>query len=273
MTQTAAGGIELLQTNWDAVPVIAYCHKGIAAQSSAARVVLLHGLAGNASQWFETFAVLTRQGYLSLAFDLPGHGQSGLPTDTPLTPRWMGQALGNWLMTHFSDPTVLVGHSLGGWVALWAYLTQPRAIAALVLVASTGLQGMPLGAPHIDVTTGLGQLTQQLLSQLFYHPQTIEPRILQAILAQAMTAPGLWALRPDGLLSDSDLAHVHCPVHLVWGEADQIIPTQWAQAFHQAIPHSELVLFPECGHFPHIEASQLFQQQLLQSLGQFSNTS
>lgn len=254
--------IQPIEILWDTVPVVAYQSALPAPNSGNGRVILLHGLSGSASQWTATLSILSQAGYNSIALDLPGHGRSGLPTTHLLTPRWMGQALATWLEALPTMPTVLVGHSLGGWVVLQAGLKGLDSIAGLVLVASAGLEGIALQPPKLDFSGGLAGLTQQVLNSMFYQPKRVNPQVLQALLTEAMMSPGLTALRPEGVLQPQDLQQIRCPVQVIWGEQDQIIPATWAQAFVDNLPQAELALIPECGHFPHLETPEVFHECL-----------
>ncbi|RMF21860.1 MAG: alpha/beta hydrolase [Cyanobacteria bacterium J083] len=258
--------IQANQVLWDDVPVIAYQLTCPVGEARTHRVILLHGLGGSANQWFETMKIISAAGHNSIAFDLPGHGKSGLPETHPLTPAWMGEAMARWLEKQPPFPTVLVGHSLGGWVVMRAYLNQPEAIAGIVLVASAGLRGIPLQPPQLDFSQGLAGITQQILNSMFYQPERVEPQILQALLGEAISSYALMSLRPEGLLQPEELQQVSCPVKIIWGEQDRIIPVEWGQVFAKNLPNSSLTILPECGHFPHLELPQLFQQHLLQFL-------
>lgn len=259
---------ETLQTThilWDEVPVATY-QPTSSATSYSCRVVLLHGLSGSASQWTETLSILSEAGYSSIALDLPGHGQSGLPKAGTLTSRWMGEALATWLRSLPDMPTVLVGHSLGGWVVLQACLNTLDPLVGLVLVASAGLQGIALQPPRLDFSMGLAGLTQQVLNSMFYQPKRVNPKVLQALLTQAMMSPGLVALRPEGFLEPQDLQQIQCPVQVIWGEQDQLISVEWAQVFTSNLPQAKLALIPECGHFPHLETPGIFHHHCIQFL-------
>jgi pimeloyl-ACP methyl ester carboxylesterase len=266
-----AQNTETMELDWQGVPVYAEKSAPIRSQedssSTQPSVVLLHGLGGSNLYWSKILETLPQQGYSAIALDLPGHGQSGLPSDQSLTPKWMGQALANWLKTQPSQQSFLVGHSLGGWVALQAYLHDPTAVQGLILIASAGLEGVNFAPPQMSLGGDFSTMMQQLFGTLFHDPSKIDQTELQSILTQAMSAPALMSLSPEGMLKSSDLETINCPSLLIWGENDKLIPSEWAQVFHDHLPNSQLSYISECGHLPQLEKPSEVHNSLTQFLG------
>lgn len=237
--------------NWDGVSVSART----SGQGNA--MILLHSLGGQSDHWQFVQPTLAEAGFCVTALDLPGHGNSGLP-ESNFTPRWMGEALARSL----DRPAILVGNSLGGWVALRAYLSRPEMVLGICLVASAGLKGMPTRPPKMRLNPGQNNLLDTLLQAVFFAPQHILPTAREALMRGIFT-PALLKLVPDGLLYPADLMEIQCPISIIWGEEDQILPVTWADQFARSLPFYKKLVIPQCGHLPQLEHPERFNRELL----------
>jgi pimeloyl-ACP methyl ester carboxylesterase len=151
---------------------------------------------------------------------------------------------------------IVIGNSVGGWIAAELALLAGDRIAALVLGDACGI--VVDGHPVADIFP----LTPAELSELsFYDPEAfrIDPAALPAAQRQIMAA-NRDALRVYGGEAMADptlrarLAGISCPTLVVWGEADQIVDPGYGRAFAAAIPASTFVLLEHAGHLPQLEA-------------------
>jgi pimeloyl-ACP methyl ester carboxylesterase len=157
---------------------------------------------------------------------------------------------------------VLVGNSLGGWVALRAYLERPEAVLGIALVASAGLVGMPTRPPKLPFGPGRSNLIETLLSSVFHDPGAVASEAREALIAGAF-APGLLTLNPEGTLASTDLARIRCPVSVLWGREDRILPVCWADRFADALPLVKRRVIDQCGHLPQLEKPGVFNPELV----------
>jgi pimeloyl-ACP methyl ester carboxylesterase len=153
---------------------------------------------------------------------------------------------------------IVVGNSIGGWIAAeMALLNSPR-VSGYVLVDAVGIE-VP-GHPVADFFS----LTPAELARLSYHdpetygidPARLPPQVreamvgnraaLEAYAGRAMTDPTL----------AGRLAGVATATLVVWGEADRIGDPDFGRAFAAAIPGAEFTLLPEAGHLPQIETPE-----------------
>jgi pimeloyl-ACP methyl ester carboxylesterase len=103
------------------------------------QVVFLHGLASSSQSWGDVPELLARSGIASVCVDLPGHGRSGRAKDADLSPEGMATFVGE-VLDHLNLLSVhLVGHSLGGAVAMSFTSRNPIRVSSLTLIASAGL--------------------------------------------------------------------------------------------------------------------------------------
>jgi pimeloyl-ACP methyl ester carboxylesterase len=224
---------------------------------AARSALLLHGFGGDAQTWAALSALLERRGVSITAPDLPGHGMS---RDEAVDFAALVAPLGALLLSG-SEPVELVGHSLGGAVAVAMARAYPEHVARLTLLAPVGLDSAIDG----DFITGLASTRtpgglSHLLRRLSSRPPVLSPAQLTAmaselnrgrlvVLAQALLADGRQQI--DIL---PDLAALPMPVRVVWGLEDRIIPwTQVARLPSRVAVH----LIAGAGHMPHWDAPHL----------------
>jgi pimeloyl-ACP methyl ester carboxylesterase len=242
-------------------------------------VVLLHGLADSGLSWDSLLAHLPtgsdRAALTILIPDLLGHGLSAKPR-ADYSVGAHANMLRDLLNELGHDRVSLVGHSLGGGVAMQFAYQYPERCEALMLVASGGLGtevatllrlvALPgselalrmLTARHVRWT--LGTLGSQLKRRLRLPVVDIEEivRVYGTLDRAEARAAFLATLRsvvdPIGqrvsAVSRLSIA-AQIPTTLVWGSRDPILPVRHAYETHELIPGSQLVIFTGAGHFPH----------------------
>jgi pimeloyl-ACP methyl ester carboxylesterase len=248
-------------------------------------LLLLHGVT-NSSQTWERVAPLLSKRFTLVAPDLLGHGASASPRgDYSLgahasSVRDMLTALGH-------DRVTVVGHSLGGGIAMQFAYQFPERCERLVLVSSGGLGRevhlllRAAAIPGADYVLPLLTSTQLLGLG----------RGLGSVLRRARLAPdGDLEVLASGLASldnaGSRQAFLHTlravvdvggqrvsahdrlelaaliPSLIVWGQRDSIIPVEHGEAAHAAMPGSRLEIFPGAGHMPHDADPERFARVL-----------
>jgi pimeloyl-ACP methyl ester carboxylesterase len=248
-------------------------------------VVLIHGVAGRAAQWDQT-AQLLAEHQLVVAPDLLGHGDSAKPRgDYSLGAHASG--VRDLLVGLNIERASVVGHSLGGGIAMQFAYQFPESCERLVLVSSGGL-GEDVH-PLLRAATLPGS---ELVLPLLAHPRVVG---VASFIPRALGLIGL-RTRPDltemargyQSLSNAEArsAFIHTlravidpmgqrinasdrlylaskmPSLIVWGCRDRIIPVEQAQPAHEAMPGSRLELFDEAGHFPHLDDPLQFVRTL-----------
>lgn len=248
-------------------------------------VVLIHGVAGRAAQWDQIVQLLAET-HTVVAPDLLGHGESAKPRgDYSLGAH--ASSIRDLLVGLNAERASIVGHSLGGGIAMTFAYQFPERCERLVLVSSGGLGE--------DVHPLLRAAT--LPGSEFVLPLLAHPRVLDvaSLVPRALGRIGL-RTRPDltemargyQSLSNSEArsAFVHTlrgvidptgqrvnasdrlylaskmPSLIVWGRRDRIIPVGHAQPAHEGMPGSTLELFDDAGHFPHLDEPLRFARTL-----------
>ncbi len=243
-------------------------------------LLLVHGLAGTYESWSSVIEPLSRA-HTVLAPDLPGHGASE-PGGGDYSLGALATGLRDLLVALGHDRATLVGHSLGGGIAMQLSYQFPEIAERLVLVGSGGL-GREV-SPVLRAAALPG-------ADLFIAATAAPGRVAGSALGRGLAAVGL---RPNAdvaevargyaSLADADrraafLATLRSvvgaggqrvyagdrlyladgvPVLIVWGERDPIIPASHGEQAHEAIPGSRLEIFEGVGHMPQLEAPGRF---------------
>jgi pimeloyl-ACP methyl ester carboxylesterase len=153
----------------------------------------------------------------------------------------------------------VIGSSIGGWLAMEMAIREPQRFSSMVLIGSAGihLEGTPPGDTfQWDPVTAVRNtfVDDKMVAFALSHPP--EPATAQ----KNRHTVKLLAFEPrlhDPMLHKW-LHRIQCPVQLAWGDQDKIMPVAYGHAFAQLIPHSQLVVYPNCGHLPQMEQATEF---------------
>jgi pimeloyl-ACP methyl ester carboxylesterase len=252
-------------------------------------VVLIHGMVNSSRHW-EAVALRLARDHTVVAPDLIGHGDSATPRgDYSLGAH--AASIRDLLTAIGIDRASIVGHSLGGGVAMQFFYQFPQRTERLVLVSSGGLgaEVSPLLrsaavpgfaallslAAHRHVVRGFahagarlrerGSRTGASLQAVARALRPLEqPGAREAFLQTlraVIDAKGQRVSARDRLyLLDS------MPTLIVWGERDRTIPLEHGLATHRAVPHSRFETLPRAAHFPHLEDPDALADVLLDFL-------
>jgi pimeloyl-ACP methyl ester carboxylesterase len=243
-------------------------------------LLLIHGMAGALDTWRSVIDPLAHDATV-LAVDLPGHGSSS-PGGGDYSLGSLAAFLRDVLMALGHDRVTLVGHSLGGGIAMQFSYQFPEMSERLVLVSSGGL-GLEVNPALRAASLPGADLFLSLTAGVTKRASGLAGRVPGA--GWLPTSPGLEELvRSYSSLADAgrraaflatvrsvvglsgqtvhagDRLHLasETPVLLIWGADDPIIPVEHARAAHQLLPHATLAVFDGVRHFPHVEAPERF---------------
>ena len=252
---------------------------------SGPALLLLHGLGCDHTTWAPVIASLARR-YTVIAPDLLGHGHSDKPR-ADYSVGGYANGMRDLLSVLGIDRVTVVGHSLGGGVAMQFAYQFPERTERLVLISSGGL-GREVH-PLLRASTLPGS---ELVLPLLTHPRVLAAgeAVGRAIgflrlrtgtdLAEvargfsslgdaearaAFIATMRAVLDPGGQrVSALDRLYLSesVPSLLVWGEADPVIPIAHGRAAHAAMPGSRFEVFEGVGHFPQLERPYEFARLL-----------
>jgi pimeloyl-ACP methyl ester carboxylesterase len=248
-------------------------------------VVLVHGITGSSVTWEHVIEPLAER-YTVVAPDLLGHGESAKPRgDYSLGAYASG--IRDLLAAIGHDRATVVGHSLGGGVAMQMAYQFPERVERLVLVSSGGLgrevhpllraAALPgsefvlplLASPAlIGRIDGLGGLLGRLglragsdLDEMWRGFSSLaDPGARAAFIHTLRTI-----LDPGGQrVNATDRLYLaeEMPSLILWGERDPIIPYRHGLQASEIMPGSRFVTFPDAGHFPHRDDPRRFVREL-----------
>lgn len=246
-----------------------------AGPAKAPTVLLVHGLGQNGfTDWLPVIPQLALR-YRVLALDLPGFGYSASPPGK-YSPRNYARVLSALLARHANGPAIVIGHSLGGAVALRLAADHPAQVSKLVLVNAAGILQRTAFVKHSVVPASVDSMPPILkepaarvrdwgnavIERVFSLPRD-PTRVLRASdLAWALLLKDRSNVNAALALIDEDFsAAVHTvrqPVHILWGEADTVAPLRTGQLLAKRLPRAQLATLPGVGHTPMETAPQSF---------------
>lgn len=231
----------------------------VAGEGTSPPVLLLHGLSSCAADFAPVIRLLRPRVRRILALDLPGHGWSGAPeagaSPEDLHQRTL-QALDEWV----TEPTLVVGNSLGGVGAVRYGLARPERVLGLALFSPAGA---PMAADDLaDLLSPFRAddpaAARAFMGAVLARPSPLKTAVLGWGAARRMQAPGVRAfvaaIRPDALLRPDELAALVPPTLLVWGEAERLLPESHLEFYQAHLPRAARVVRPAAlGHAPFTE--------------------
>ena len=255
--------------------------------SGAPVIVGVHGLGGSSLNWSAIAPLLTGR-YRLLAPDLAGHGltrslgrSTSVPANQDLLHRFIEAVPG--------CPVILMGNSMGGMISLIEAGTSPGAVSALVLV-DPALPFVPVRPDPLvtalfalQATPGIGQAlaagrrrqspeaaVASVLNLCCADPSAVAPEVVARHVEMARQRAAFsevgrdFAVAMRSVIATAGYLHgqayrrrirsVTCPVLLVHGSADRLVPVAAARAAARAHPSWSVVILPGLGHVPQLEA-------------------
>jgi pimeloyl-ACP methyl ester carboxylesterase len=263
---------------------IAYRRAG----TSGPVVLLIHGMASGARTWDRVLPLLGDHCQV-IAPDLLGHGDSDKPKVADYSLGSYASGARDLLTALGHERATIVGHSLGGGIALQFAYQFPERCERLVLVSSGGLgrevnailraAAVP-GFEHVlrvfsaSWVTDTGAAAGRLLRRIGLQPGTDAKQSWLSLRSladgptrAAFTATVRSVIAAGGQrVSAVDRLYLAAavPTLLVWGDRDRIIPVAHAEQAHKRIPASRLEVVEGAGHYPHRDAPDRFTDVLLE---------
>ncbi len=237
-------------------------------------VVLLHGFGTSGYTWNGWLPRLSEVCRLHVV-DLKGFGAARKPDDGRYSPLDQAKALAEWIRRGDLRHVILVGHSLGGGVALLTTLelaeSEPDRIAALALLAGIAYPQPVSRYLRLLGRPRLGPLLLRLLPKrplmrvalrMAYHPSRPVPETRVDVYATPLrTAAGRRALSrsasslwtPELSAAIRSYGGISLPCLLIWGDTDRVVPLWVGERLASELPRARLEILERCGHMPQEE--------------------
>ncbi len=233
-------------------------------------LILVHGLGTSASTWIHVIPRLDPS-WTILAPDLPGFGFSTLPEGKSYFDfDELLRALTIFLDRTARQPFVLLGHSLGGWLAAKYAAHHQQNVRRLILVDNAGIlhdQTFELGQAF-DLRT-LGDVRRLLAKIWVRYPwyfKPFYPAILHDLRKRSVSE-FVRSVREENFLN-ADLRLLRRKLNIVWGRGDRLVTAKSVQMMKTEIPSATVDYIERCGHVPQLENPREFLSVLSNILQQ-----
>lgn len=240
-------------------------------------VVLIHGFPFDQKMW-EPQAEVLRKEYYTVTYDIRGHGKSDTGDGQYTVELFVDDLIA--LLDHLKIPrAVLVGLSMGGYIALRAVERHPDRVRALVLCdtrsEADNNDGKIRRATQANLikSDGLGGFVEPFIQGVFHkgtysdHPELVE--MIRATIER--TSPRTIAGTLIALAGRTDttasLYSIKVPTLILVGKNDTLTPVSASSAMKEKIPGAKLHIIPRAGHLSNLENPGEFNEQLLSFLG------
>ena len=244
-------------------------------------VVLLHGLGASHLSWQENIAALA-ESFTVYAMDIPGHGDSVKEGVSYTVDAGVSFTFG-FLDALGLSSAALVGNSMGGLIAQRSALTQPERVTHLGLIDTAGfgkevaaflrIMSLPLAGEMVDRTAT--RSTSNMLRHIFAGEDVASESLVKelvrtrslpgaksAVLKSLREGINIFGIKPEHRLLDR-LPELPMPLMVVWGGRDRFFPVAHAYAAAEKVPTARLLVFPEAGHWPHMQEPEAFNSALI----------
>ena len=249
-------------------------------------VLLLHGLGGAKSSFFDAAATLSRRHRVH-ALDLPGFGASSKPATAPYTARWFAETVLATMDALGIERAHVVGNSMGGRIAIELGLRNPDRVTSLGLLCPAVAFVKRTYHPIVRLMRPeLGLLPHRFAREkvaehfwgLFADPDGIDPSMadvvvdeFQRIYASAggriaflSAARNIYLEAPYGRNGFyGRLSQLEPPALFVWGSHDRVIPPAFGRHVARWLPSAEQIVLDGCGHVPQVERAEQTSELLL----------
>ena len=242
-------------------------HLAYSDAGSGPPLILLHGMFGDHLDWAPVLGPLSLT-HRVIALDLPGFGDSAKP-DTAYDSGMFVAALDQLFRECGLAAATLVGNSFGGQVAMLYALERPDRVEALVLIDSGGFyrySEADRAATIARMPGGWLRWVNGIVFRKLFEPLFVRTNAdTEAYVAKQEAKPGRpdWPQMVDAAIQTiklhtelcflDELGRFGCPVLILWGENDQVVPVEHGRAAVARFANARMIEIGGCGHVPQIE--------------------
>ncbi len=245
-------------------------------------LLFLHGLGGSWKDWSATLPAFAAN-YRVIAVDFPGFGDSDQP-EVRYSVEWLTDVMEKFILERKLEGLNLVGHSMGGLVALDLAARPGSRVKRLIVTDAVGIgdkaefisyaMTKKIMGPETKWESFEGFLKDEFRGMVESFIKDQKPKtardFFESVPKNPFTGNPLLPMTPSVQLTASimdfdvrpKLASIRQPTLILWGAKDPVAPPKDASLLNKEIPPSRLVLFPDSGHSPMKEHPSLFNQEL-----------
>jgi abhydrolase domain-containing protein 6 len=224
-------------------------------RNASRNILFIHGLGTSSSTWMKVLPELHELGHVS-CLDLPGHGFSKITTGDPFfSLQQMDHALENFIQSTQQLPIVLIGHSLGGWIAARYAAKHPDSVCHLILINNAGIRYDGFEQQADAFTIKSVDDVRCLLQQMWFrYPWYFRPFTLSIYktLKKKQVGRFIHSIKEEDLLNQSFFS-LTMPLDVIWGMEDGLISKKSVDIMKQLAPTLKEHFISRCGHVPQLE--------------------
>ncbi|EYF08813.1 alpha/beta fold hydrolase [Chondromyces apiculatus] len=220
-------------------------------------MVVIHGISSSALGFAPVIERLRRKARRVIVPEMPGHGFSSDP-QVPLTVELLMESMTELLDRELTEPAILCGNSLGGAVSLRYALERPERVRGLVLTSPAGaimeaaeMEALLAGFKMRSRADGVAFLARLNGRRSWYLP-LLAPDVVRQFSREVIRSL-TGAVRADHAFTPEQLSELKMPILLLWGTADQLLPTSSLAYFRRHLPAHAQIEEPALGHCPHLD--------------------
>jgi pimeloyl-ACP methyl ester carboxylesterase len=224
-------------------------------RDASMNILFIHGLGTSSSTWINVLPGVREFGNIS-CLDLPGYGFSKITSGDPcFSLQQLDHAIEHFIQSSQRLPIVLIGHSLGGWLAARYAAKHPESVRHLILINNAGIkydgfeqQGDAFSLKSVDDV-------HRLLQKMWFHyPWYFKPFTSSVYdsLRKKHISRFVQSIREEDLLNQS-FSCLTMPIDVIWGEDDGLISKKSVDIMKQHAPHLKVHFILRCGHVPQLE--------------------
>lgn len=235
-------------------------------QGEGKSVVFIHGACENSAFWNHQKILSDR--YKLYMIDLPSHGKSKPLVDGPAEIGKYADIVNEFVTKNCSDKPVLVGHSMGGAIALVNAINNANNLAGVVLIGTGAKLGV-LPSIREGLRTRFDETIKTVVGPRQF-ASTTNLEIIRFVTNEMMKCKGEVASSDyeacNGFDVRQKLRTISLPVLIVVGEEDKMAPVTWSTYLKENIPNSKLIILKQASHLPMLERPFEFNRQLVDFL-------
>lgn len=251
--------------------------------SKKKNVLFIHGLGSSSDRWLDIPDALSRYYYPIIAVDLIGFGGSDKPVTVDYTIEYFSKFIRDfidckqiWRNDDSDDDdsddddddddsrkTIIVGHSLGGYIAAKVAIEGQDLIEKLVLIDSSGMlkEPTPLLEQYLNAALNPSfENVKNVFEQMLGNPALLNPGIVDVFIKRINLAGAKYAFKSafeNSTKKNIELSELqrieNIPALIICGAADKLIPVAHSKRFNKVLKHSQLQIIENTGHTPFSE--------------------
>ena len=246
--------------------------------SKKKNILFIHGLGSSSDRWMDIPDALSRYFYPIVAVDLIGFGGSDKPVTIEYTIEYFSKFIRDviackqiWRNSDSDDEeddadgnkTIIIGHSLGGYIAAKVAIEDQGLIEKLVLIDSSGMLKKPTPLLEQYLNAALNPSSEnvkRVFEQMLGNPSLLNPTLVNAFIKRMNLVGAKYAFK--SAFENSTKKHIelselqsieNIPALIICGAADKLIPITHSKQFNKILKNSELQIIENTGHAPFSE--------------------